>query len=1176
MIEDRQIVNIPFTGGLDEGTDPKILPDGKFQELNNVRVDKSGKLLTRYGYQQVETWQPGTELGAVASSFYHISAWRDQNLAVAQKGDVYAKIGDNTGAFTPERGGAITSQGRVSAISCPERKVVSRIDTGVDRIDNEFVRIPGEQRGYYVRCFQSGSYAHFLAVDSETDVVVTCASYNCTTGDGEICRIARVGDSKAVGGYVNGGYLRFVYLDCSSSVRFSLGSSVQLVTLNANDGGYLDRQWDISADGSYVYAAVWDSSANASTDPGYIKLYALDGSASVVHSTSFQYKGVKSVIAYVSGTAGETYSYTAYNDYDTALVRCLTVAASAGTDSYRVHVVWGRNTIDSDIDLVSRTDTTYNGIYVFSAVHSDAGFGTEYNNFYAKSQPVERDTIDGPDLNSIALGSVPGSPAFSAVGVECWDHSDEWDWCTTFSADRGGVFSQNILVWGGANYLARGTRENVAPATRPYAVGDGVYMWLETPTESTVETSTAAPGTGSGTLEYALKREKYSALYLTKLTVGADVDPPNEHATYGVSYSSASQHNYQPHARWGHRFANPTLSTEALPRVATPVETTDSLSISYQVPARVLWGSLKDKSDDGIEGFDVAQYSHVDNTANPLAKHISADLGAHYIGGGHISCCAGSVSELGFLQYPETIAGCVAIGTGYLSTGTYYYKATWERVDKAGQRHRSFPGPTLTLTVRNTDYSRAKVTVPVPVLGWSSDVRVVLYRSLVNDPSRFHRVASTDANTGLENGYVTFTDSATDPEIDTSEMIYSIYGGLSDEGFLPFSEEPGDEVPDGASFLVNHGSRLWAASDRRVYYSKLYIADAAPAFFVTDSTFNAFQEFENVVTGLASMGTNLVVFTRRSIYVITGDGPDDTMQNGGFSFNKLPTDAGCIEPRSIVVFRGGCIFQSQRGLELLTTGLEVKQFDGPITDLIKDYPVVTGAVTIDHEGVIKIACQTPPFISRSRKDEDNARSVVLVYNYEVDLWYTETGAGWGTSRIDSLGKWGDRPVLAANVGDSPGLYLQDSAFVYDSTWDPDSTVSEHTNSYIGMSLKTGRIAPWGYFGYGRVWGVGVLGERLTTEDANNGTNVTIEYDWGFSSASASFDVSEVANPGEEVYWLYQPTKQEVPHVTITLTTAADSGYSSSEPESNFALNGIALDVGTHGKMRPVEPQRRSP
>jgi len=112
---------------------------------------------------------------------------------------------------------------------------------------------------------------------------------------------------------------------------------------------------------------------------------------------------------------------------------------------------------------------------------------------------------------------------------------------------------------------------------------------------------------------------------------------------------------------------------------------------------------------------------------------------------------------------------------------------------------------------------------------------------------------------------------------------------------------------DGAEHVVAHKNHLFFAKDTTLSFSAPF----------SDTDFTAASgagtiEFDNEITGLASFRENLIVFTKRTIFLIAGNSIAD------FQVQPVTRDIGAIEPDTVKEVGGDLMFLGPDGLRLLS------------------------------------------------------------------------------------------------------------------------------------------------------------------------------------------------------------------------------------------------------------------
>jgi hypothetical protein len=326
-------------------------------------------------------------------------------------------------------------------------------------------------------------------------------------------------------------------------------------------------------------------------------------------------------------------------------------------------------------------------------------------------------------------------------------------------------------------------------------------------------------------------------------------------------------------------------------------------------------------------------------------------------------------------NYPfEVIEGGI-VTTPAGPASNYAYAVVYEWYDSAGNLHQSTPGYT-TVKVPNHDTDdddgdgipdaptdRDDFTTRSPIRGWwvhlrvtytaltrcwseddfdENNVQIAIYRTKRNDSRNYYRLTPPNVtrDTDLPNRPnefdVAYVDSLSD-----EAMVALGYGFLyTAGGVLPNLAVPASVAS------VTHRNRLWLASaedTRAVWYSKELVPGEAPGFhagFVV-----RIDDSPDGITTLGSLGDDLIIFTRSRIYYVTGAGPNDQgrgeLPQGPFPVTRA---VGCIDGRSLVTYPGGLLFQGTRGIYALSAAHEVTYVGGPVEATLEQYGSLRGAV----------------------------------------------------------------------------------------------------------------------------------------------------------------------------------------------------------------------------------------
>lgn len=375
---------------------------------------------------------------------------------------------------------------------------------------------------------------------------------------------------------------------------------------------------------------------------------------------------------------------------------------------------------------------------------------------------------------------------------------------------------------------------------------------------------------------------------------------------------------------------------------------------------------------------------------------------------------------LAFPHYPEVASvteSTVATGS-FVQGDQYNYIVVYEQRDARGQLHRSARSAPYTHTVAGAAVKGLVVSVAIagfsdrvktvgldaksnlyPFPASSSPIIVKLYRSMTStngagkqvpiSPTVYHNVdsieiAAGDATTIAQvnsptNGFasVALTDILAPSKLGANSLLY---GDGSD------GSQPGNILDNlcapAFQAMVTHKNRIWGADGNNIWLSKALTPFEGPGF--NEATAFSVDDGPLGITALASMDDKLIIFKNDRIFYMTGEGPaDNGLENDLTPPTRIPSDVGCVDWRSVVVFSKGTWFLSANGLYLLTRDLQILPAGKNVEDTLSTYPIVTSATVNTSTGEVRWTACTD--------DVSNPRNgVVIVYNYVLDVWTTET------------------------------------------------------------------------------------------------------------------------------------------------------------------------------------------
>lgn len=443
----------------------------------------------------------------------------------------------------------------------------------------------------------------------------------------------------------------------------------------------------------------------------------------------------------------------------------------------------------------------------------------------------------------------------------------------------------------------------------------------------------------------------------------------------------------------------------------------------------------------------------------PTATSFAA-VGGELIASGGLAWAYDGVRavDVGFAERPRVQ---VAAAAG-VTNATYAYTAIWEYVDAAGRVTRSLPAPPVTITLVGQS---AVVQVTTTNVTWKeardatgriASVNVLLYRTTNGGSTYYLCQSATNYDPAAATwfrGYVEFADTRVDGDIVAEGPLYTQPGTLGTS--LPH------DCPGVARRVVQHGDVVAALSDskQRVLFSAPGVPGDglwfSPAFVVD-------VEDTSPLVALASLDGRLYAFSRTGVHVIDGSGFAENGV-GGYSLpQRLATDAGCIEARSVISSPAGVLFQAPSGIALLSRSGQVTLFGDAVADALAAYPTIYATTLDATNSRVNFYCTAA-----------SGAGIVLVYDYQANAW--TTAQRWGTPSIRHAANVGGVVHAAASNGQ---VYRAASTYTDAGAW-------------VGQTVETGWIKFGGLQGYQRVWRV-IL--RFKSQSAH-GLRVSFAYDY---------------------------------------------------------------------------------
>jgi hypothetical protein len=302
------------------------------------------------------------------------------------------------------------------------------------------------------------------------------------------------------------------------------------------------------------------------------------------------------------------------------------------------------------------------------------------------------------------------------------------------------------------------------------------------------------------------------------------------------------------------------------------------------------------------------------------------------------------------------------------------------------------------------------------IAGYRTTANGTVYQRLTMEPT--YNAAYISENTqagGFSDTSLDASISGTNIPLASRPAIYTT-GGILD-----------DYAPPASVTQFLHVDRLWVlAGDRRAWwYSKAFQDDLGVAPGFNPGLRVVFSEAQTAGVG---MDDKAIFFSPTSIAYMQGLGPAPNGQNSDFAPpTKIQTDVGCTNARSVVSTPDGIMFLSDRGIYLLSRGLEVSWIGRAVKDTLASYPNVTSAVLVPGQNQVRFTCNAT----------DGATGIVITYDYVEKQWATwrvQVGGPFGvpSAPIADACMWRGQYIIASTgrvLFEDPTTYLDNGAWV---------------------------------------------------------------------------------------------------------------------------------------------------
>jgi hypothetical protein len=346
-------------------------------------------------------------------------------------------------------------------------------------------------------------------------------------------------------------------------------------------------------------------------------------------------------------------------------------------------------------------------------------------------------------------------------------------------------------------------------------------------------------------------------------------------------------------------------------------------------------------------------------------------------------------------------------------------------------------------------------------------------------------------------------------------------------------------------------TRLWLvdAEDPNLLWFSKQVIENTPVemsdlltMYIAPTT--AAQGSTGPITAIAPMDDKLIIFKGNAIYYINGTGPDNTASNNQYSQPIFITSTvGCMNQQSIVFMPNGLMFQSDKGIWLLSRGLDASYIGAPVEQY--NSGTVESAQNIPETNQVRFILNT---------------GITLMYDYYYGQWGTFVGVPALSSCIfqglhSFINKFG------GVYQETPGLYVDGS-------------------NPVLMQFTTGPIRLDALQSYQRAYEFFLLGEYVSPHKLQIG----ILYDYATYPSQTVLISPTNFNPtygnsspyGEGSYggnstteeWRIHLKNQRCSAIGISLQEVYDGSFGVAAG-AGFTLSGLNIVCGFKSKFRTI-------
>lgn len=346
--------------------------------------------------------------------------------------------------------------------------------------------------------------------------------------------------------------------------------------------------------------------------------------------------------------------------------------------------------------------------------------------------------------------------------------------------------------------------------------------------------------------------------------------------------------------------------------------------------------------------------------------------------------------------------------------------------------------------------------------------------------------------------------------VDTRDDGTSSTGLASQPVLYTQLESPlGDHAPPPADYVWwgNERVELAGLPKRSGWESGKAVDTVRAVAFAPGGTPGFSGELADTIQAVVVQDVSKLYFTRRAIWQVDGEGPDESGRGGFFASRRVFTDGGLVADgwRSILETSAGTWFQLDGDKLYSAAPGGAPQWTGfPIRELLRLFPVIVAACLTNNDQVAAFALQNTAGTSGR----------IALYDLRRKMWFIDDPSAVPKALADYQGR-------LCYIDENNDVFIADDI--------------AGTGTFIPLTLETGNATEFGAGGQGSVPTVVLIGLLL----GECTLELQVDYDDGAGFVTAGTFALTVANGyavGQTIREEFEVAKQDCSSFALKVLT----------------------------------------